>query len=171
MTVSPAHSGSSHSAPGLTSAIVGAWRLESTLQRLADGTVRPSPLYGPKGVGYLIYSASGYMAAMLADPRRRHWSSEDQPTESELQAIHDHFIAYCGRYEVDEQEGLVVHHLELHVTPNYSENVLTRRASLEGNYLVLRPLERELPPGILEYTLRWCRAERASPPDTGKDDT
>ena len=169
MAVSSAGSGSSHSVPGLTSGIVGAWRLESTVQRLADGTVRASPLYGPNGVGYLIYSACGHMAAMLADPGREHWSSEDKPTERELQAIHDHFIAYCGRYEVHEQEGLVVHHLEMHVTPNYSGNVLVRRASLEGNYLTLRPQDKELPAGMLEYTLRWRRAERASRPFTIKD--
>jgi hypothetical protein len=69
----------------LTSAIVGAWRLESTVQRLAGGTVRASPLYGPNGVGYLIYSASGHMAALQADPGREHWSSEDKPTERERQ--------------------------------------------------------------------------------------
>jgi len=162
MAVSSPRPGLTHPAPDLTSAIVGAWRLESTLQRLVDGTVRPSPLYGPNGVGYLIYSASGHMCAMLADPGREQWSSEDEPTQKELQAIHDHFIAYCGRYEVNEQEGLVVHHLEMHVTPNYSGNVLVRRASLDGNCLVLRPLEKELPAGMLEYTLRWSRAEPAS---------
>ncbi|MGZ5034824.1 MAG: lipocalin-like domain-containing protein, partial [Usitatibacter sp.] len=77
-------------------------------------------------------------------------------------AIHAHFIAYCGRYEVYEQAGLVIHRLEMHVTPNFVGNVLVRRASLEGPRLTLRPLEEELPAGMLEYTLRWRRAERAS---------
>jgi hypothetical protein len=101
------------------------------------------------------------MAAMLADPARQRWSSEDKPTDRDLQAIHDHFVAYCGRYEVDEREGLLIHRLEMHVTPNYAGNVLVRRASLEGNYLTLRPLEKELPEGMLEYTLKWSRAEYA----------
>jgi hypothetical protein len=119
-------------------------------------------LYGSKGIGYLIYSASGHVTAMLSDPGRERWSSEDEPTERDLRAIHDHFIAYCGRYEVNEQSGLVTHFLEMHVTPNFVGNVLVRRASLEGTQLMLRPLEEELPAGILEYTLKWRRAERAS---------
>jgi Lipocalin-like domain len=153
---------SANPAPGLASAIVGASRLESTLQRLADGTTRPSPLYGSNGIGYLIYSASGHVTAMLADPGRERWSSEDEPTERDLRAIHDHFIAYCGRCEVNEQSGLVTHFLEMHVTPNFVGNVLVRRASLEGTQLTLRPLEEELPAGMLEYTLKWRRAEPAS---------
>ena len=98
---------------------------------------------------------------MLADPHRAHWSSEHTPNEKELQAIHEHFIAYRGRYEVDERAELVVHHLEMHVTPNYVGNVLVRRVTLDGNHLTLRPLEQELPAGMLEYTLRWIRAEPA----------
>jgi hypothetical protein len=143
----------------LATGIVGAWRLESTVQRLADGTVRPSPLYGPNGVGYLMYSASGYVSALLADPNREHWASDDEPTVGELRAIHDHFIAYCGRYEVDEQAELITHVLEMHITPNLVGNVLVRRASLEGTHLTLRPLETELPAGMLEYTLNWRRAQ------------
>ena len=143
---------------GLASAIVGAWRLESTMQRLADGTTRPSPLYGANGFGYLIYSASGHVAAMLADPGRERWSLEDEPSEADLRAIHNHFIAYCGRFEVNEQAGLVTHFLEMHVTPNFIGNKLVRQASLDANQLTLRPLEKELPSGMLEYTLKWRRA-------------
>ena len=157
MALSSQDPDSARQAPGLASAIVGAWRLESTLQRLADGAVRPSPLYGSNGVGYLIYSASGHMSAMLADPSRERWSLKNEPTEKNLQDIHAHFIAYCGRYEVNEQAGLVFHHLEMHVTPNFVGEVLVRRVSLEGNLLTLRPLEEELPAGMLEYTLRWSR--------------
>lgn len=145
-------------APGLALAIVGAWQLESTLQRLSDGTTRPSPLYGSNGFGYLIYSASGHVSAMLADPSRERWSSDDEPTDKDLRAIHDHFIAYSGRYEVNEQAGLVTHFLEMHVTPNFVGDVLVRRASLKGTQLTLRPLEAELPAGMLEYTLTWRRA-------------
>lgn len=149
---------------GLSAAILGTWRLESTLQRFADGTSRPSPLYGSNGVGYLIYSASGHVAAMLADPGRERWSSADEPTEKDLRGIHDHFIAYCGRYDVDEQSGLVTHFVEMHVTPNFVGSVLVRRATLAGPQLALSPLQNELPAGMLEYTLKWRRAELQSSP-------
>ena len=145
----------------LARALIGAWRLESTVQCLTDGTVRPSPLYGPNGVGYLIYSASGQMCAMLANPSRERWSSEDEPTEKELQAIHASFIAYSGRYEVNEAEGVVLHHIEMHVTPNYVGTVVTRRVSLEGSRLQLRAPKEELSPDMLEYALTWSRVETA----------
>lgn len=144
---------------GLATALVGAWRLESTLQRLADGTTRASPLYGPNGFGYLMYSPSGHVTAILAHPGRERWASKDEPAQKDLLAIHDHFIAYCGRYEVNETAGLVTHFLEMHVTPNHIGDALVRRASLDGNQLTLRPLEEELPSGMLEYTLKWRRTE------------
>ena len=48
--------------------LVGAWRLVSIEQRMRDGTKRPSPRFGPNGIGYLIYSESGRMCAVLTDP-------------------------------------------------------------------------------------------------------
>ena len=170
MAVAPRSTAPTRSTPALARALVGAWRLESTVQRLTDGTVRPSPLYGSNGVGYLIYSASGQMCAMLADPSREPWSSADEPTEKDLQAIHAHFIAYCGRYEVNEPEGVVLHHIELHVTPNYIGTVFARLASLEGSRLTLRPLKEELPAGMLEYTLTWSRVETAEFAPPKRDD-
>src|SRR5205823_690655 len=170
MPVAPRSSGRTRSILTLARALVGAWRLESTIQRLTDGTVRPSPLYGSNGVGYLIYSASGQMCAMLADPNREPWFWADEPTEKDLQAIHAHFIAYCARYEVNEPEGIVLHHIELHVTPNYIGTVFARRVALEGCRLTLRPLEEELPTGMLEYTLTWRRVERPGSGTPERDD-
>ena len=60
---------------GAQSPLVGAWRLVSTEQRLTDGTVRPSPIYGPNGTGYLMYSATGRMCVILVNP--------DRPTSGE----------------------------------------------------------------------------------------
>ena len=149
----------SEDVPTLARSLVGAWRLESTRQVLTDGTVRPSPLYGPDGTGYLIYSASGHMCAMLANPGRERWLSEDEPTERDLRAIHESFIAYCGRYEVDEAQGIVTHHIQLHVTPNHAGTLAVRHVSVAGSLLTLRPLKAELAPNVIEYTLTWRRCE------------
>jgi hypothetical protein len=43
----------------LRNQLVGTWRFVSSTQRLADGTTRPDPQTGPKGLGYLIYTKSG----------------------------------------------------------------------------------------------------------------
>jgi len=161
MSVEPRSAAPAASNESLADALVGAWRLESTEQHLADGTVRPSPLYGPSGFGSLIYSSSGRMCVVLADPSREPWASDDEPTPTDLQAIHDHFVAYSGRYEVNEAEGLVVHHIDMHLTPNYIGDVAARRVSLEGSQLALRLLPDELPAGTLEYVFKWSRVESA----------
>jgi len=158
MTIKSAGTGATDVSPSLAKGLVGAWRLESTEQHLADGTVRPSALYGPNGVGYLLYSSSGRMSVVLTDPNRKSWASTDEPTPDDLQAIRDHFVAYAGRYEVNEAEGLVIHYIEMHVTPNYAGDVAARRASLDGSRLTLSVLPDELPAGTVEYLFKWSRA-------------
>jgi lipocalin-like protein len=142
----------------LARGLVGTWRLVSTEQRLSDGTVRPSPLYGPKGVGYLIYGPSGRMCAMLMDPSRARWKAEDSPTDAELRATFEHFVAYCGRYEVNDKEKAVIHHVEMDLVPNSTGVERKRYAELAGNRLKLRPAE-ALASGVVEYTLTWERLE------------
>jgi hypothetical protein len=138
--------------------LVGAWRLVATEQLLTDGTRRPSPLYGKNGVGYLVYSAAGRMCAVLGDPTRAKWKSEDSPSADELQAMFDHFVAYCGRYEVNEREGYVVHDVDLDMVPNNVGGKLKRFYSLKGDRLILKTAEAR--PGIVEYTLTWERVTR-----------
>ena len=149
------------SAQDLAARLIGTWRLVSTEQRLSDGTIRPSPLYGPAGVGYLIYSATGRMCAILTDPTRDHWKSEDAPTETELRSIYEHFVAYCGRYEVNEDGKFVVHHVEIDVIPNSVGTDLKRYVSFEGNRLKLRPAE-PLAKGVVEYTLTWEKLDASA---------
>lgn len=141
----------------LARSLIGTWRLVSTEQRMADGTVRPSPTYGPRGTGYLIYSADGRMCAMLMDPDRPRWKADD-PTVEELRAGFDHFVSYCGRFEVHEEDGYVVHHVEMDLVPNNVGTELRRSVLLKGKTLKLRPAESRA--GILEYTLTWERVER-----------
>jgi hypothetical protein len=145
----------SANAQELSKGLIGTWKLVSTEQRLTDGSTRPSPLYGANGVGYLIYSESGFMCAVLMDPNRPRWKAEDSPTEAELKAIANHFVSYCGRYEVNEKERSVVHHVELDVVPNNVGDKLVRFVALTGNTLKLRPAEPR--DGIVEYTLTWER--------------
>src|SRR2546427_1446940 len=80
--------------------LVGTWRLISDTQRLADGSVRPNPQTGSRGTGYLMYSETGRMCAVLANPDRPKWKSATAPVEAELRTAFDGLVAYCGTYEV-----------------------------------------------------------------------
>jgi hypothetical protein len=138
------------------SPLVGTWRLVSTEQRLRDGTVQPSPIYGPNGVGYLIYGSAHRMCALLMNPNRPHWLSADEPTPQEMKSAIEGFVAYCGSYEVNEAEGFVLHHVEVDQTPNWVGTDLKRCFVLSGNRLTLRPAP-PLPAGVVDYTLTWER--------------
>jgi hypothetical protein len=154
----PAVPSNSYNAPDATAErLFGVWRLVSTEQRMADGTCRSSPKFGPIGVGFLFYSYPNRMCAMLVDPRRPRWKSEDDPTEEELRTTFDHFNAYCGTFEVNVQESFLVHHIEIGIVPNETGESAKRYFQFVDDLLVLRPAP-PLAKGVLEYTLTWARA-------------
>ena len=80
---------------------VGAWRLVSWTQRLADGSLRG----GPRSSGRIIYADSGYMCWAGMDPNRPQWESSSAPTESDLASAYRGLSAYCASVEVNVSEG------------------------------------------------------------------
>lgn len=137
---------------------IGTWKLISTVQRMADGTSRPNPVYGPKGIGYIIYTDANRMCATLMDPTRPQWKSATAPDHQELQAIMDHFQAYCGTYEVNAAGGYVVHHVEMDKVPNNIGIDRKRFFKFTGNRLILTA---DPPPaGTTEYSLTWERVAK-----------
>ena len=139
---------------------VGAWRLVSTEQRLADGTTRPAPAFGPNGVGYLLYTESNRMCALLMDPTRPKWDDrQTAPPDTVLRSAYNGLAAYCGTYDVNIKEGYVVHHVELDKSPNAVGTDRKRFFTFSGNRLVLRPAP-PLPAGVVDYSLTWERVEK-----------
>jgi len=136
--------------------LLGTWRLISAEQRLSDGTIRPDPQTGPSGRGYLIYSDAGIMCAVLADSARPPWAAVNAPTSQEIRAAFEGLVSYCGRFEVNEAEGYVIHHIELDRVPNLAGTDRKRFYSLQGNRLILRAAP-PLPAGVEEWTITWDR--------------
>jgi hypothetical protein len=100
--------------------IVGTWRLIAATQLMADGTERPDPNVGAHAQGYIIYTSTGQVCAMLGNRERARWIVGDRPTAAEALAITGNMVAYCGSYTVDVAGGFVVHHVELDLSPNRS---------------------------------------------------
>ncbi len=146
------------STEGVAGRLVGTWRLVSSSQRMADGTVRPDPQTGPRGTGYIMYSETGRMCAVLANPDRPRWKSETAPLEAEVRAAFGGLVAYCGSYEVNEAQGYVVHHIEMDIVPNLTGTDRKRYVALVGGRLVLRPTP--LPAGVQEWTVEWERVTK-----------
>jgi hypothetical protein len=148
----------SQSTDNVAKRLVGAWRLISYTQRLADGSRRQSPL----SVGQIIYTDNNQMCAVLMDPSRLKWMQPGPyaSPSNELEALSavQGSDAYCGRVELHVQEGFVLHHVEETVRPNLIGATRKRWFTFDGpNRLVLRIEPSELPAGIVEGILTWER--------------
>ena len=137
-------------------ALIGTWRLVSYELAGSDGRMRRP--YGQAPVGYLLYSADGFMSVAFAQPERRGFASGNalRGTTEEWAACAKTYTSYAGRYEV--QDGRVLHHLEVSLYPDWLGTTQERYFTLSGNWLILR-----MPPyqqGGVQWlgTLTWKRA-------------
>ncbi len=140
----------------LRSQLVGTWRFVSSTQRLADGTTRPDPQTGPKGIGYLIYTRTGQVCVVVGNSERQRWHSPQAPADGEVRNAFDGLTAYAGTFQVNESERSVVHHIEIDRVPNYIGAERKRFCSVAGNRLTLRAAP-PLPTGVQEWTIVWER--------------
>jgi hypothetical protein len=133
---------------------VGTWKLVSTEEKLRDGSVRPYKETGPRGLGYLMYSADGYMCAQLMNPDRPKW--DDPPTASQKISAIEGFIAYCGKCEIDAVNHVIWHYPDLAWKPNFVGTKQSRPYRFEGHRLVFSdkiPAEEE--GDVEQWTIVW----------------
>lgn len=110
---------------------IGTWRLV-TDENIKDGKVT-YPDFGPRGVGYLIYSPDGHMCVGLMNPDRPKWKQPRDASDKEKILLFDSFYAYCGTYEIREAEHLMIHRPELASTPDYVDSVQPRPYTFDGD--------------------------------------
>jgi len=131
---------------------VGTWRLVVDENISREGKVT-YPDVGPHGVGYLIYAPDGHMCVGLMNPDRPKWKEPREPTEKEKIALFDSFYAYCGRYEINEAEHVMMHLPEMASTPDYVNSKQPRPYSFEGDRVTFSGPE--LAPQGGTYRIVW----------------
>jgi hypothetical protein len=140
--------------PGTSSAVVGAWRLESFVVDASAEAEKPR--FGINPVGYLMYTASGKMSAVLMATHRAKLDSPKGATSTpqELTESLANFLSYAGTYEV--RGNRVFHHVEVSVFTNLVGTTLEREFTISGDTLTIRTL----PPEIWGTSNRlvWKRA-------------
>jgi len=122
----------------VTENLIGTWKFESMVVKTESGkTVYP---YGENLFGVLIYTPSGHMSALLMNPGRNKFASDDPKagTPEETKQAYDNFDAYCGTYTVDEEKGTVTHHVEGAKFPNWVGTDQIRYFKLKGNRLQIK---------------------------------
>ena len=118
---------------------VGVWRLEAIRDRLPDGRVQDHPDFGAEPDGFLVYTDSGHVSVQFMRRDRTAWRDEDAPTDAERAKAARGYGAYAGRFEVDEETGVVRHHVETALIPNRVGVTLERSFAFEGDRLTLSP--------------------------------
>jgi hypothetical protein len=138
---------------------VGTWKLASTEEKLKDGSSRPHQDVGPRGTGYLIYTADGHMGAELTGADRRKWNAP--ATAAPKIVAMDTFSAYCGRFEVDEVNRIIWHYPDLALGPNFVGTKQRRPYRFEGNRLIFsdQPAPEEDDQTVDRWTIVWEKAQ------------
>lgn len=118
--------------------LIGAWKLVSYEIRGSDGSMT-QPM-GRDAKGVIMYTLDGYVSANLMVPGRPAFSGggSASATPAELSAAAAGYFAYAGRFEVDEAGLLVLHHIDVCLTPNLVGSSQRRHVTLEGPRLTLR---------------------------------
>ncbi len=105
----------------LREALLGGWELASFESRDADTGAISHPL-GTAPRGLILYTADGYMSAQLTGG-----------DDAEL----DGYIAYGGRFDVDEDTATVHHRVSVSILPELLAAPQLRQARVDGDRLTL----------------------------------
>jgi hypothetical protein len=126
------------SAQSLKDQLVGTWKLVASTRQV--GNVAQPWLFGPGSIGTLVYTADGHMCGNLMTSDRPNFPSPDMRggSATDKTGAFDTFLAYCGRFEVDEAGRFVLHRIESSLFPNWTGGVQKRFIELSGNRLALR---------------------------------
>lgn len=119
---------------------VGTWKLLSLeLQRSVGETTYP---FGQDAEGFLFYDDDGNFAVQIARSDRPPFASGDMQTgtEEEVQQAYQGYIAYFGRYDVNEAGGYVTHRVSQSLFPNWKGDAQQRYFKRSGDTLTLRTL-------------------------------
>jgi hypothetical protein len=135
----------------------GTWRLVSFEMQKSDGQV-VYPL-GKSAVGVLNYDVEGNMSVQLMRLDRQAFAANDQlkGTPEEVKSAFEGYVAYFGKYEVNEEKGTVTHRLKGSIFPNWVGSDQVRFFELSGDRLTLRAPPIQLGGTALTSLLIWDR--------------
>ena len=116
---------------------VGTWSLESFSEQTEHLELN-QPL-GPNPSGLLMYTEEGFVSAQLMRINRRELSGNpwDRTHASDLSELAEGYIAYCGRFAVNEESRQVIHTPLVALIPNRISRAQLRTYVLGAHQLIL----------------------------------
>lgn len=125
-------------AKSLLDQVIGTWSLVSYQTTDKEGNV-VYPL-GEDAKGFIMYNPDGFMSAQLmATKGRPAYKSGDlhTGTPEEMAAAAHGYIAYSGRFEIDEENQQLTHHMDVSMNPTWEGQAQPRIANIEGETIVI----------------------------------
>ena len=141
--------------------LLGVWKLISwEATRVSNGDTRLP--FGKSLDGRISYDAQGNMSEQVTQIHRQPFVTDfmggARPDEMQL-AFHT-YVAYYGKYTFDMKGGMVVHHVEGSLFPNWVGTKQERQFAIEGQRLSLRSPPMAVNKGYKEvHTLTWEKIE------------
>ncbi len=122
--------------------IIGTWELLSYIEVPLDGLDSSFP-FGKTPKGLLLYGPDGYMAVQISSRDHLKCVSDDRlkvSTEEAEQRIKG-YLAFSGRYTVDNRNAHVVYDIESSFFPNWEGSRHVRKLDFDGDVLFQKSLE------------------------------
>jgi len=142
--------------------LIGTWELVSFELHTIGGD-ELSPL-GDAPIGIVIIDKSGYMSAQLSRGDRASFSS-DPPTPVEIQTAFMGFIAYFGKYRIDEKKQTFTTRVQGSSNPDWIGEDQIRYYEMKDNHLILKTMPMKVKSlGGIEVvgTVVWKKVEPVS---------
>ena len=148
----------------IRAALIGVWTLRQ-YSDITEGQPSRHP-FGPNPEGLLIYTADGFVSALLMAPDRPSFGGEglQDATPDQYTVAGRGFIGYSGVYEVDEALEFVMHRPLVAFAPNMIGSEQKRLVELNGDTLVLTAEHaRHAGSPVVTSSLEWFRVKSVQP--------
>ncbi|MTI30719.1 lipocalin-like domain-containing protein [Xanthovirga aplysinae] len=125
----------------LSKKFIGTWRLVYSVEIDKEGN-KHYP-FGKDAIGSIWYDASYQMCVQICRKQRTPFSSHSfrEAKANELFSLPQDYLAYFGKYKVDETKSIVHHLLQGHLCPNYMGETVDRKVIFFEDKMLLKPIE------------------------------
>lgn len=138
--------------------LIGGWACHRWTISYEDGRVTEP--FGTSPVGFILYTADGFMAATIMEAGRKAFAART-PREASVEeraAAFDGYFSYAGRWRL--VDGRIEHLVSVALNPGLIGTSQWREATLDAGTLTLSVDEHTVH-GVRRHAIEWRR--RASP--------
>ncbi|GHE34247.1 lipocalin-like domain-containing protein [Sphingobacterium griseoflavum] len=146
----------------LKNELLGTWKLLSYIEVPIGGDDSLFPM-GKNPYGLLMYSPDGFMSVQISREERLPYASNDklQPSQDEMLSSLQGYIAFCGKFKVDNSSAIVSYMIKSSLFPNWKNKVQRRKIDFEGDILYLKSTEPILSNGqYVNSYMTWQKTDR-----------